>query len=347
MCGNYGVDNIGDEAILNGLKIALRKADKECAIEVLGKGSHVPFGLRSLIFGFRRPIKAIKRCDVFVLGGGGLFTNEEGFFVPLFWALQAITAILFKKKLLCLGISIGRLSFLDRLILKFLFARANLITVRDEKSLSILNFFGILAHMTSDLALLQENKFMPSQIIEKPYVVISLRPFRNNNEKLYTILVQFCDSLITEYGLNIMFLPFQAGADKDGKILNKIFDQVKQKDSVFVSPFSDDFSQIRKILAGAECVIAMRLHAGILSMLSGTPFIPLVYMEKVRDFWISFKEIPTLEIKQLQLEKLMSAFTEIWNNRRKHQQLVQRIRERMTADAAKTVVLIQDAIREN
>lgn len=345
ICGNYGVGNIGDEAILAGLKIALKKTDPLCEIEVIGHGLHMPFGLRSLMKGFREPYNAIKRCDVYVLGGGGLFTNEEGFFVPLFWAYQGFSALMLKKKLLCLGISVGKVGYFDRLILKWLFSKALLVTVRDKGSFELLTSLGINVHETSDFSLFLQRPILNEEKSEKPYVVISIRPFKNGDKKLYTIIAQLCDTLIADYGLFIKLLPFQNGMEIDATTLNKIFDQIDRKDSVAINPFVSDLTQLTQLLADAKLVIAMRLHAGILSMLSGTPFIPLVYMQKVRNFWLNCKQIRTIDINQITLEQLMSVFSELWNNRRDHRALIETIRDRLTQDAATNIDLIKDALQ--
>ncbi len=95
LVGNYGVGNLGDEA----LRKYFLSAFPHIAWQVLSAQPdsqdlpRLPGGLRSLL-GTRwlRTIKAIRQADVVVFGGGSLFTDVESSYACFLWWLHAKTA---------------------------------------------------------------------------------------------------------------------------------------------------------------------------------------------------------------------------------------------------------------
>lgn len=300
LCGNYGVFNVGDEAILAGLESLIKKTDPAAEISVMGKGSLLPFGLRSCLKSIfsrrmRKPRLLVKSCDVFILGGGGLFTDEEGPAVSLFWALHGLYAHWVGKPVYCIGISVGKIRFWNKFFVKKLFGVSKAVTVRDKASFELLKKWGIKCVLATDLALALTYEIKDSDQ-RKNYIVISARRFKNSDKILYKELAQLCDYVIEKHGFNVRLLPFQSGGQFDEYILHKIFEHAKHKENIKIEPFTADLDKILNILGNAKAVIAMRLHAGILSLVTETPFIPLTYMQKVSDFWAECDYIKPLSI---------------------------------------------------
>lgn len=314
ICGYYGVNNLGDEAILEALKYALGNKYPGAEFVVFGKGMQFPIGIRSFIKSiflpklWKKPVSAIKTCDLFILGGGGLFTDEEGMFVPVYWALQGLLARIFCKKVICLGISIGRLNTLNKVITKLFLKRLKLITVRDEKSYLKLLKWGIKSYNLSDLTFLLPYNYTKIYNKQK-YVVLSLRKFKKLTPISYKIIAQACDELIEKYGFNIKLLPFQAGTEYDTGILNKIYELSKNKNKICVLDVStQSIPSIINLLGHAEVIIGMRLHACILASIAGTALIPLSYMQKVDDFWKNEHTFTPININKISVNRLMERF---------------------------------------
>gem|GEM_PF-4556365 len=327
--------NIGDEAILLGLKELIRREIPQAEIEVMGKGSHFPIGLRSFFRAlfhpslWMKPFRMVKSCDIFLLGGGGLFTEEESLLSPAFWALQGLFALWVDKPVYCLGISIGDVGFMNKIFCMSLFKRSKSIIVRDPFSKELLEKWGIKAVLGTDLALAIRLDFT-KVITKEKYVVISLRPFKNIDENLYKIIAQFCDVIILKFGLQIRLIPFQDDYQSDTQTLNKFFELMKEKNKVFVHEFSSNIPDVLKILSGAEMVIGMRLHSGILSVILGVPFIPLSYMSKVTNFWSEFPEAMRLDTSELSLDGLLEAYTNNWNSKREGQNIQGALRKKLS-----------------
>lgn len=346
--------NIGDEAILQGLKSILCKIWPNSEISVMGRGKLLPIGIRSFLKAlikprlFWQPIKLIKSCDIFILGGGGLFTDEERPFVSLFWALHGFAAHLLKKKVLCLGISVGKIHIFNRWFVKKVLKLAKIVMVRDRHSQEILEKVGVKSYLGCDFASVAQNVPASAKNAQHDinnYIVISARQFKNIDEKLYKILAQLCDAVIEKYGLAVKLISFQKGEENDIKILHKIFEQVKQRNKVKVENFYEDIDELITVLANAKIVIAMRLHAGILSAIAGTPFIPLNYMEKVSDFWEMFPDIKTLDLNKINVDNLLEAFRDIYSAERQHKGIFEKISTDLRRKAQETEELLLLSLR--
>lgn len=351
ICGNYGVSNVGDEAILLSLKTICKKLNPDAEIIVFGKGLLFPVGFRSFFRSlfkpdlWLKPLLELRSCNVFIIGGGGLFSDEEDVFIPLFWAFQGFIAVLFKKPLLCVGISIGRLNILNKVIVRGFLRHAKIIIVRDEASHRLISSWGRTVFKTSDLSLLinepktsQISSLSPSN--KKKYIVISARSFKKSDDFLYKKLALFCAFVSSTYGLEIRLLPLQNGDRNDTLVLNKIFEQATSKEHIVIEKFSDDLDKVLRVISDAELVVAMRLHAGILSLVTGTPFIPIVYMEKVSDFWLGLSQIPTISITANLLDDLCNAFQRVYLNRREHRAIITSIKDELALEAKKTEALL-------
>lgn len=350
LLGNYGVTNIGDEAIHSGLVYGLKQAFPGVEIVTMGKGSLLPFGVRSFFKSlvdwrlWKGPLSHMRNADALIIGGGGLFSDEEGPFVSTFWLLHGITALLLKKPVYCLGISIGKMWFYNRWLLRYLLRKARLVMVRDRASKEKLDRLSIPSFLGSDFALLiRPNSDIPNKP-SKPYVVMSLRPYKNMNHAVYKKLAQLCDLIIAKFGLHIKFLPLQKDMQNDADVMNKVFDLIEQKNNVEILPFEDDLDSVFQAVSNAELAIGMRLHLGIIASIIGTPFIPFVYMEKVNDFWAEFDLVSPVNIGELTVDQLLDKFTINWNNRRDKRSGVKKIGLELRKRAEQGMALLKQKL---
>ena len=104
--GYYGQLNTGDEAILRVLIDRLREYERQenedLNIVVLSSRPHLTSKIYNVESVNRkkiwRVIKAIKRCDIFISGGGSLFQNETSNRSLYYYLFQIFVAKLFRKK---------------------------------------------------------------------------------------------------------------------------------------------------------------------------------------------------------------------------------------------------------
>jgi len=323
--GNYGAGNLGDEAILSGLTQLIKRKHPRAEIFVLGKGKLLPLGVRSFIRAlfdwqlWKRPLATLKKSDCVIIGGGGLFSDEESRTATLFWSLHGIIAHSMGKRLLCLGISLGNMGWLSRQFTKMLFKRAEAVVVRDNRSLEDITAWGYKAKIAPDLALamnIEVDPLYPTNTNKEKYVVINLRRFKNFDEKLIQLFAQLADFLVDEFAFRIVFLPLSTTPNSDHHILNKVFDQMLLRDSAKVEGENDRFDDIVNLIRGAEFVISMRLHGTIFSIIAETSVLPIAYMDKIDNFW-SDKQlgIVPLSVKALTFDSLTNHVIEQLNTR--------------------------------
>jgi len=341
ICGNYGATNLGDEAILESILETVRKVEPKAVIKVMsshpqttatlhhvGSMAMMPAGFRSFFGSWmsgsrKRIIENFKWCDAVIFGGGGLFTDEKPQAI-LIWLMQILPAIRLKKKIFCFGQSIGPLQhWWSRAIVKFVFKRIDIITVRDEASEKLLEklgigdvrvlpdpVFGLQKKYTAGNFSLSSNKNsiaadsskmmesckkenIFSENIPGSFVVFSIRPWLNQSEKFFKTFAEFVDWIYEKYDFKSVMVPFQKNGDDDEMVMKKIAAKVKNP-CVEILPYDENFLDVLSCMKVAEAVVGMRLHSLIFSSIVGTPFLSLSYSQKVHEV-----------VSQLGMEKTM------------------------------------------
>jgi len=320
ICGHYGVTNLGDEAIGIGLIEAVKLANLDHKITVMSYDKHrsyafykkylpefsvktvylVPLGIRSLFRGiFAGELKntknSIKSCDRFILGGGGLFTDERLYAVFL-WGLQALYAIRYKKPLFLIGHSVGPVnSRIGKWIVKSIFNKAEFISVRDNESKKVLRKLGVKKeiHILCDMAMLMNfdkknvRKSLNKKIVQnddKKYFILTFRSWDEKLDKLNKKIVQELRRLTEKYNLIPVLIPFQLIKENDQENMNKKIVQNGNLKKIVIQKYQDNIFEIFRQIKGAEFVIGVRLHSLVFASMMGTPFVGISYSKKVENF---------------------------------------------------------------
>ncbi len=314
--GKYGGVNWGDEAILEGLlegltglcsvnkdNIVVVSADPDFTKNNFRVKSvyHLPFGLRSF-FGFRflKTIKAIIKADIILFGGGGLFQDKEKR-AFLMWAFFLRVCLFFKKKVILVANSVGPLfSKKYKSMASKLFARVDFFSVRDDQSKDFLINLDVdekkIIRCCDAVFLLDlkkwNKKFLCCNDFGSNDRKFPLKKFFKISKNLgllfalhgehtsETELGEISDFLLKlkKDSIYPSFLPMQSVGVHD-------FDLAKDL-GLFCYPVNS-LLEVKRIIARSEVVISSRLHAIILAMLSGVPFIAFSKMDKVKNFLVS------------------------------------------------------------
>lgn len=324
ICGNYGATNLGDEAILDGILTLVMHVSPAADVTVLSarpketENLHRRFGVKSCFLfpaGIRsfvktllsgeiwRTLDVIRKADLFILGGGGLFTDEKKMAIVI-WSLQARIALFMGKPIFCFAQSIGplRTSF-GKFMTRKIFRRARMITLRDSGSAELLRLLkvGALSSKEKSQALHSKRKQPFIYVLadpaftlsidkkshekDKKYVVISVRTWKKESQQLLNKkIAQFSDWLWEKHRIYSIFIPFQRMIDNDTQELNKIFEQMKNKNKAEIYQFSEDYQKVMDLIIHAQAVVGMRLHSLIFSTIAHKPFLALSYSTKVRQF---------------------------------------------------------------
>ena len=336
VAGNYGATNIGDEAILDGVILALNDAFTKPDIIVFSANPKetsalhdvksvfmFPAGIRSFLKGLFslsifRTLNSVRSADLFVLGGGGLFTDEKVKAVFI-WYVQFLVARLFRIPIACLAQSVGPLDtkFGKKTVFK-VFSKSVLNVVRDENSRNVLVDIGIDdVHVLTDITFIQDRPFAVSDEYHS-YIVMSIRPWITADEDKYKDLAKFIDEIFKKDGYKTVFVPFQKIQDEDLIVMKKIYSYLKDKEAASFFDFNDDINAVLFLMAKADFVIGMRLHSLIFSTLSNTPFIALSYSDKVKGF-VEGVELDDylVDWSVFDYEKIMTLWRSIVKNRNK------------------------------
>jgi len=316
--GNYGAGNLGDEIILKGLINSLNKEYQNPEITVLSANPKetekihkvkaelmFPSGIRSFIKGIKKGDSsskiALKNCDKFVIGGGGLFGGPEskGNFI---WINQLLRAYFYKKPISIYGQSIGsNLNWIYKLLIKKIFNKAEKIIVRDKQSKIRLKKIGINKKilLKKDLAFKANIKNIYQK--KEKNLTLALRQMKLN-EKFKNEIAKIINKLIKE-NWTINIINFQKGANKDDKLAKEILEKIEEKEKINYIGSNYTIEEAIKLIGESYIVLAMRLHSIILSILTETEFLAINYNEKVEDFLKTEEKTKYLiKINELKLE---------------------------------------------
>ncbi|MFH1534097.1 MAG: polysaccharide pyruvyl transferase family protein [Nitrospirota bacterium] len=305
--GNYGAGNIGDEMILEGLMNAINNSTKDAKITVLRGDEKFPSGPRSLIKSLfkseRKTKKLVKECDYFILGGGGLFGSLT-LKANIIWGVQALMAYFYKKPVIMYGQSVGELKGKFRKwLVKYIFQKAKLITVRDQESKRRLKLLGITKkiHVIPDLAF--NISYKPNKRSRKS-IILALRQHPGIKKKFITTIAKYLNWIIEEKNYDVDIINFQEPPSKDAdEILHeKVIEEIRNKSKVKIIPTPDNTKQLFDVISNSSLLLGMRLHSIISAIKAEKPFLALSYAPKVKDML----NYAGLELYMLDAEKIES-----------------------------------------
>jgi len=311
LAGYYGVGNIGDETILQSLVSAIRKDHPQGRISVISANpgeTSKSYNVDSVRkYSFINILKELKASDAFILGGGGLIQDSTSIRSLLYYLFLIMSAKILKKKVILLGQGVGPVR--HKYLLKWALKGADLITVRDERSLKELTDIKARPKklvMTADISFMmaspdKENskKILGSAGIEKTksrLIGISLRPpvKGRDTEAKYKAIASLCDHLIEKKGSQIVFLIFNYPDDLN--ITSKVMGMMKDPANVVLRRLAP--AEMLDVISGLDAVIGMRLHSLIFSAIAKVPGFGLSYDPKVESFqrqtgqkWLDFNKL--------------------------------------------------------
>lgn len=299
IAGNYGAKNLGDEMILEGILEVLKIVAPEAKITVLSGNPEetkekyqinsvpkYPAGIRSFIKSLfnKKTDKAVKECDFFILGGGGLFGNLS-FKANIIWGIQAQKAYHNNKPVIIYGQSVELpKDIFQKFIVRNIFKKAAMIVVRDDESKKVLKVLGIKnpIYTVHDLAFRKQYEFIkPAERSDE--AIVSLRYMKNLSEKFKNEIADFLDYLVGGKNFKVKFIDFQR--ESDHKIHKDIINRLKSgKDKIEHINCIKNTEELLEHFSKAKLVLGMRLHSLISAVKTETPFIAINYAPKIKGF---------------------------------------------------------------
>lgn len=356
--GYYGFNNAGDEAVLAAMLQQLRSACPEWHPVVLSADPAATSRLHGVEAADRwklgEVVRAIRRCDLFISGGGSLFQDATSrtnllYYLGLIWLAR-----LFGKPVFVYAQGVGPLQGRgSRFLVGATLRRVQGITVRDEESAALLASLGlnsvtvtadpVLALEARDLADFKKAQEVLHRLgIERgnsPLAVLSLRELPRRFSRYQDRLEQAAAGLIKalrERGWQVVLLPLQW--PQDWELCRRLHTQLPQE------PLS--LPVLLGLIGFADLVVGMRLHALIFAALVSRPLAGIVYDPKVAAF-LRELDAPGLDVQELAPSTLAQTVWRAWEQREPWLAALPRRLTRLKERAAATVYHLRRTAERN
>jgi N-acetylglucosaminyldiphosphoundecaprenol N-acetyl-beta-D-mannosaminyltransferase len=371
--GWYGHWNAGDDAILQVfVEQAIERLD--CDIVVLselpenipqssrvGSAFHLPVSIKgaikSLFDGsFYRHLRHIWKCDLFVLGGGGLLRDNTTWRNLIRLLDEIWFSKLFGRKVMLYAIGVGPFkSRLGKFLIRASVNMCDLITVRSEGGAQLLREIGIAPeriHVVADPAFLLK----PAAPVDQEFIrllsggkkigvfpTISLVSGEQDFSHVHRIAAAL-DRLVEEEGLQFVALPMRvrdSGLD-DVKISLAIKTTMKHPEALDVYEKRLTPSELKWATSKNMMNITVRLHAMIFSLGAKVPVVAINYEPKVANVFSALQRPQYLVEMDNRLDTaLVDSVKQCLNDLPQYRQRIIDIGMATESSAARTFELMQ------
>ena len=277
--GYFGFANAGDEAVLSAMIGALRQQRPNatfCATSGDVARTRAMHGCEAV--GRQSPrdlMEAMRRCDVFLSGGGSLLQDVTSVRNVVYYTGVLRMARLSGKPAMMYAQGVGPLSSpIARKLARSAFSSAEIATVRDGDSAQLLREIGVTraVEITAD-PVWQLAPATPVTPAPKRWIV-ALRSWPDAPDGAIARIVEASRAAARAKGATPRFLPMQPGPDDE--ILQGLVEADEKLDAKSKTP-----AEIVALAASGELMIAMRLHALIFAASQGVATVALDYDPKV------------------------------------------------------------------
>lgn len=344
--GNYGHDNNGDEAILQGILIQLteelnidpdnivvfsnnpdntKQRYRLNTFKLLHKKGSLTASIMTTIIQNR---KVIRKLDLLIIGGGGLLMDMYKRDAPLY-ASHALLGRLSRCKVIVYGVGAGPITTkLGTFLIKLMIKCASTVSVRDVKSKELLQKIGVKKPIgvVADPAFQLGSNIHQNVTSEVKTIGVTAVPYfskdywPSSDEGKYATYINGMaanlDALIEKNGVKVTF--FSTKYPQDVKATEDIFEAMVNKEHVEMIKDNLHPAQLVSLCQKQDIIIGTRLHSLILSVAAKTPIIGIGYHVKVRNFMERIgKEDYYVDIGQLDsdsrlLNMLVDTYKENW-----------------------------------
>lgn len=329
--GSYGGNNLGDEAILQGILQQLRES-LEAHVTVFSPDAEdtrrrhavdhvVP--VRELSREEVRP--EVAGLDLLVLGGGGILYDGKA----LTYLREVALAHELGVPVFVYAVSVGPLFNPEaRNALRDGLNRAAVITVRDRGSQQLLEEIGVTApvRVTADPALL----VAPDPAVDESLAAEGLTPGHRligisvrepgeaapnlNVGHYHQLLANAADYMVDRYDATLVFVPMEPRM-LDPQHSHAVIAGMANARRALVLKREYSVAQTLSMMGHFEFALGMRLHFLIFAALQGVPFLALPYSNKVTGFIREF-EMATPPVENINAGLLLSYVDLAWDLRK-------------------------------
>ncbi len=276
LVGNYGVANVGDEALREYFLAAFPMVEWTVLSSDPKKGElpRLPAGIRSfLTTRWWKTIAALRGTDTVIFGGGTLFTDIESPLACMLWFLHARAAYFFGKPYYLAFQGVGPFrTVIGKRLASWVLRHAAFISVRDEESSKRVCeiTMNIKCVRTFDPTVLH----IPIKNSERTKNVINIIPRHNVGASFFAA----AEMLMTTYpdaDIHIVLL------QPDHTLEKEVADQLQKRagGKALIIPVTS-FSALCDDLSGSLMVLSARYHGAIAALAVGAPLHIISQREK-------------------------------------------------------------------
>lgn len=321
--GYYGFNNLGDEAVLDGITSLLKNKNEDLKITVLAANPQKTAELYNLNTVSRTSLiqilAALAEADLFISGGGSLLQDVTGSFsVPYYLGLAWLAKIQ-GTKTVYYAQGVGPLNkWWSQKLTALTLNRFELLGVRDQGSKDLLEAIGVKKkiELTVDpvFALYDPLNNNRQQIKGKIEVGISVRPWSVDYiPELAAALNQFA------WNKNIKFILFPMHQASDDEISRELKEKLEAEAEICDLPAVP--SEALKTFSQLDLFVGVRLHSLIFALLNQVPLLALSYDPKIEGLLAELDYLPLIKLEDLEAdeaaEKLEAIFAERYSLRKK------------------------------
>jgi len=319
LSGYYGFGNIGDEAVMEGVRATLNEAGVDAGITVLSADPERTMrehpGVESVHrYKLAPVIRAIMQADLVISGGGSLFQDATSARSTYYYLFVLRLAQVLRRRTMAYAQGVGPLNREKvRVAVAKTLNRTDVISVRDEGSKALLESIGVKREVVvaADPSFVVEPDLKKADTIitqaglgGQKIIGVSLRPWHGCEEWLRDaalITAEACDEL----GVRAAFIPMQVAEDS----------AIGNGTGVPILRHGGDVRTAKGLIARCELVVGMRLHSLIFAAGAGIPFVPVIYDPKVSSFAAAVDMGQGVEAGSSKPDELKRHIVKAWEER--------------------------------
>jgi polysaccharide pyruvyl transferase WcaK-like protein len=317
--------NLGDRAIVSSMCHEFRRINPCVKITIISENSKLdrePYDVKVIKRGIRglpSLIKAAKKSDLILCGGGGLFQDDDSLVKMPYWALRLLFVRFFCKTIIGYSLGVGPLRKpISRIFAKLAFACMKQISVRDPKArVTAHDLTSKPVRIVPDPALILPDKSGNNikQLLRArnvpidgtPIVGVALRRWFHHKttiiphkyavkyhlrkisgteqyDKMTTLLAQVLDKIIKLHNSFIVFLPtYNLSHEADYLTCRQVMHKMRYpRTALLLVNHPNHYKGIARCL---KVMLGARMHPTIFSASVGTNVIGISYNQKFQGFF--------------------------------------------------------------